>query len=30
MAFLAACVISAVAFVMAPIVRRKVQAVIHS
>ena len=30
MAFLAACAISAVAFVMALIVRRKVQAVIHS
>ena len=30
MAFLTACAISAVAFVMALIVRRKVQAVIHS
>lgn len=30
MAFLAACAISVVAFVMALIVRRKVQAVIHS
>ncbi len=30
MAFLAACAISAVAFIMALIVRRKVQAVIHS
>ena len=30
MAFLAACAVSAVAFVMALIVRRKVQAVIHS